>query len=477
MSGRAPASSASETSSRLVRAEESRSSQSHAARQFVRREAGEVERGTLAGAGLLGGTTVYLNPAHTRPPAEREHVHFFFLAYCAGDQRAGDYCPVALHGEHAIDGQAEDGSGALRRHFGGHAHQLALEIVDAGAGERADRHDGRAAGIEKRAAQEVLDFEPHHVQGFAVHQVGLGEHGDAARDVEQAADLEVLAGLRLDGFVGGDHQQHQVDAAHASQHVAHEALVPGNIHEAQAQRLAAGSGKLKVGEADVDGDAAALFLRQAVGVDAGQRLDQRGFSVVDMPGGADDDGFHQDGDDTRAQCTAPMCENRGLTPMPSSPETAQAITPDLIQEHGLSAEEYQRILKWLGREPTLTELGIFSVMWSEHCSYKSSRVHLKRLPTHSRRVVQGPGENAGIIDIGDGWACAFKIESHNHPSFIEPFQGAATGVGGILRDIFTMGARPVAVMDSLRFGPITAGGGKPDPSHASTATIRSWTAW
>ena len=109
-----------------------------------------------------------------------------------------------------------------------------------------------------------------------------------------------------------------------------------------------------------------------------------------------------------------------------------------------------------GANPRCTELGIFSVMWSEHCSYKSSRVHLKRLPTRSKLVVQGPGENAGIIDIGDGWACAFKIESHNHPSFIEPFQGAATGVGGILRDIFTMGARPVAVMDSLRFGPITA---------------------
>ena len=100
-----------------------------------------------------------------------------------------------------------------------------------------------------------------------------------------------------------------------------------------------------------------------------------------------------------------------------------------------------------GREPSFTELGIFSVMWSEHCSYKSSRIHLKRLPTHSRRVLQGPGENAGIIDIGDGWACAFKIESHNHPSFIEPFQGATTGVGGILRDIFTMGARPVATSD------------------------------
>ncbi len=134
-----------------------------------------------------------------------------------------------------------------------------------------------------------------------------------------------------------------------------------------------------------------------------------------------------------------------------------AVTPEMIREHGLTPEEFEKIkLRLGGREPTRTELGIFSVMWSEHCSYKSSRVHLKRLPTRSKLVVQGPGENAGIVDIGDGWACAFKIESHNHPSFIEPFQGAATGVGGILRDIFTMGARPVAVMDSLRFGPIQA---------------------
>ena len=118
------------------------------------------------------------------------------------------------------------------------------------------------------------------------------------------------------------------------------------------------------------------------------------------------------------------------------------ITPEIVREHGLTPDEYEKIKQLLGgRVPTITELGIFSVMWSEHCSYKSSRVHLKRLPTRSRLVVQGPGENAGIIDIGDGWACAFKIESHNHPSFIEPFQGAATGVGGILRDIFTMGAR------------------------------------
>ena len=130
------------------------------------------------------------------------------------------------------------------------------------------------------------------------------------------------------------------------------------------------------------------------------------------------------------------------------------VTPELLAQHSITRDEYERILTALGRVPSLTELGIFSVMWSEHCSYKSSRVHLKRLPTKSDRVVQGPGENAGIIDVGDGWACAFKIESHNHPSYIEPFQGAATGVGGILRDIFTMGARPLAVMDSLRFGPI-----------------------
>src|SRR6186713_2758844 len=123
-----------------------------------------------------------------------------------------------------------------------------------------------------------------------------------------------------------------------------------------------------------------------------------------------------------------------------------------IDRHGLNDDEYQRIVKSLGREPSLTELGIFSVMWSEHCSYKSSRVHLRKLPTTGPRVLQGPGENAGAVDIGDGLAAVFKIESHNHPSFIEPYQGAATGVGGIIRDIFTMGARPIALLNSLRFG-------------------------
>jgi phosphoribosylformylglycinamidine synthase subunit PurL len=136
-------------------------------------------------------------------------------------------------------------------------------------------------------------------------------------------------------------------------------------------------------------------------------------------------------------------------------DTASApnrITPEIVAEHGLNEEEYARILNALGREPNITELGIFSVMWSEHCSYKSSRIHLKKLPTEGPQVICGPGENAGVVDIGDGQAAIFKMESHNHPSYIEPYQGAATGVGGILRDVFTMGARPIANMNALRFG-------------------------
>src|SRR6202171_4210616 len=134
------------------------------------------------------------------------------------------------------------------------------------------------------------------------------------------------------------------------------------------------------------------------------------------------------------------------------------IDPTVLERHGLKPDEYDRIVQFLGREPNLTELGIFSVMWSEHCSYKSSRVHLKTLPTEGPQVLQGPGENAGAVDIGGGLAAVFKIESHNHPSFIEPYQGAATGVGGIIRDIFTMGARPIALMNSLRFGSLDAPG-------------------
>ena len=147
------------------------------------------------------------------------------------------------------------------------------------------------------------------------------------------------------------------------------------------------------------------------------------------------------------------------------------VTPEIAAEHGVTREEYERIQKILGRDPNITELGIFSLMWSEHCSYKSSKVHLKRLPTRGRLVVQGPGENAGVVDIGDGLVAAFKIESHNHPSYVEPFQGATTGVGGILRDIFTMGARPIAVLDSLRFGEIKPGKDTTEQEAASNRRI------
>ena len=140
------------------------------------------------------------------------------------------------------------------------------------------------------------------------------------------------------------------------------------------------------------------------------------------------------------------------------------ITPQLVAEHGLKPDEYERILKLIGRVPSITELGIFSAMWNEHCSYKSSKVHLRTLPTTGRCVIQGPGENAGVIDIGGGLACVFKMESHNHPSFIEPYQGAATGVGGILRDVFTMGARPIACLNALSFG---------DPGHPRTRHLVS----
>jgi phosphoribosylformylglycinamidine synthase II len=147
------------------------------------------------------------------------------------------------------------------------------------------------------------------------------------------------------------------------------------------------------------------------------------------------------------------------------------VTPEIAAEHGVTRDEYARIQQILGRDPNITELGIFSVMWSEHCSYKSSKVHLKRLPTRGKLVVQGPGENAGVVDIGDGLVAAFKIESHNHPSYVEPFQGATTGVGGILRDIFTMGARPIAVLDSLRFGEIMPGKGTSEEDAAKNRRI------
>ena len=162
--------------------------------------------------------------------------------------------------------------------------------------------------------------------------------------------------------------------------------------------------------------------------------------------------------------SSPRRRGEGAEQLSAMIRNEPVITPDLVAAHGLKPDEYQRILDLIGRVPSFTELGIFSAMWNEHCSYKSSRVHLRGLPTKAPWVIQGPGENAGVIDIGDGLAVVFKMESHNHPSFIEPYQGATTGVGGILRDVFTMGARPIACLNALSFG---------DPKHPRTRHLVS----
>ena len=173
--------------------------------------------------------------------------------------------------------------------------------------------------------------------------------------------------------------------------------------------------------------------------------------AAQFPDGSRERGERASARERSGDSGAPASERVGGSAGAKPPDRFDAAT---LERHGITPDEYARIVELVGREPNLTELGLFSVMWSEHCSYKSSRVHLRTLPTEGARVVQGPGENAGAVDIGDGLAAVFKIESHNHPSFIEPYQGAATGVGGIIRDIFTMGARPIALLDSLRFGRI-----------------------
>src|SRR6185436_9010987 len=183
-----------------------------------------------------------------------------------------------------------------------------------------------------------------------------------------------------------------------------------------------------------------------------------GHDAASRAGGGDGGRRHGRASDVPIAPRQPR-RGRHLLEALSLPVAEPKVTLDLARGLGLTADEYDRIFKQLGREPSYTELGLFSALWSEHCAYKHSRVFLRRLPTSAPHLLQGPGENAGAIDIGDGWAVVFKIESHNHPSFIEPFQGAATGVGGILRDVFTMGARPIAILDSLRFG---------DPADAKT---------
>ena len=266
--------------------------QRHAAGQLFHLHAGQVQRGALAGNGLVCGAAVDLHAAHARPLARRKDLDFFFLFYFAGDQRSGNHRAKAFHGKNAVNGQAEKRFGIARRNVRGQPDDFSLEFIQARAFKRAHGDNWRAAGIEKRSAHEIFNLHAHDAERVFVHHVGLGNHDDAARDGEQPADFEMLAGLRLDGFVGGDDHQHQVHAAHAGQHVADKALVARHVDEAQPDFFSAGRRQFKVGEAEIDGDAAALLFFQTVGINAGQGFDQRGLAVVDVSGGADDDRFH-----------------------------------------------------------------------------------------------------------------------------------------------------------------------------------------
>src|SRR5262249_27074708 len=258
--------------------------QGHATRQFVELHASQVQSCALAGKRLLGLAAVHLHAANAGPLARRKNLNLLLLPDLAGDQRAGHHRAEALHGEHAVDGQAEEGFAAARRDIRGETNDLALQVVKTGPLEGADCNHRRARSIEKRPAHKILNLQANDVERVFIHQVGLGDYGDAARDGKEAADLKMLARLRLDGFVGGDHQQHHVDAAHAGQHVADKTLMAGDVDETQTDFFTAGSCELKMGEAEVDGDTAAFFLFQAVGIDAGESLDQGSLAMVDVSG-------------------------------------------------------------------------------------------------------------------------------------------------------------------------------------------------
>ena len=265
----------------------------HAARQVFGGESCEIQRGALSCDGGFGGRAMNLHAANSHALAGGKYFEFFFFADRPGNERAGDDRAEAFHGEDAIDGKASQRRRVFRGNFGGDLGERGFQLVQACARQRTHSDYRRLRRIEKRSAHIIFHFQSHHFERLRIHRIGFCEHGDAAADGQQAADIEVFASLRLDPFIGGDDQQHQVDAAHARQHVAHKALVAGDIDEAQANSAAIGGGEFEVGKADVDGDAAPLFFFEAVGIDAGQGFHQRRLAVIDMSGGADDDGLHR----------------------------------------------------------------------------------------------------------------------------------------------------------------------------------------
>src|SRR5437588_6958547 len=271
---------------------QSRLGQHHAASQIAGGDivAGKIQGGALTGDGFIGGGAVNLHAAHPGTGALRKDLDLVIFAHPAGDERAGYYGAKSLHAEDAINGQAKVSRRVLGRDLADHAGQFSLQLFESGASLGVNGNNWRPPRIEERPAQKIAGLRAHHRERFGVNQVALGEHGKAAADGEQPADIKVLAGLRLDAFVGGHYKQQQIHAAGAGQHVANETLMSGDIHKSQAQHATARRGQLHVGEAEINRDAAAFLLGQAVSVNAGERLYQLSFAVVNVAGGAHDDG-------------------------------------------------------------------------------------------------------------------------------------------------------------------------------------------
>src|SRR3954462_5627794 len=266
--------------------------QKHSAREVFGAGPREVECGALSGDGGIGGLAVNLYAAHAHLPFRRKDFQFTFAMDGAGDQGSRDDRAESLHGEDAVDGQTWVGLRVPRMDLSGRSHDGTLEIVQARATQRTHGYDGSLRRIEESSAQEVSDFETHYVESFRINRIGLGQDRNATVNAKKLEDIKMLAGLRLDGLVGCDDQQHEVDAAESSKHVADEALVSRHVDETDLQGLAIRDRQGHVREAEIDGDAAAFFFLEAVGVDSCQGFHQRGFAVVDVAGGADDEGFH-----------------------------------------------------------------------------------------------------------------------------------------------------------------------------------------
>ena len=270
--------------------QQARRCQRHAARKIFHVNACKVQGSALSGDRLIGGLPVHLHSAHAHAASRGKDFQFFFFLDGSRDQRSSDDGAEAFHGEDAINRQTKERSRVFRGNFGGRLREFAFQIVKPSAFECADGNHGRA--FQKRSAQKVFQFHAHDVECFGIDRVGLGDHRDATSNRQQPADIEVLDGLRLDAFIGRDHEQDEIDAADPREHVAHEALVSGDIDEAETQVFAARRFQIEVRKSNVDGDAAALLFFETIGIDAGERFDQRGLAVVDVTGGADDDGLH-----------------------------------------------------------------------------------------------------------------------------------------------------------------------------------------